>query len=551
MKPFVVAVAALLFIFIPTRARSAGSAANFEDQLAARGLIGGAVGDFRLAQRIPQPAEGVAASEIVANLASNGEEAAHATIWQESIAGHPTEFMVTRAPGGQTMAQYWVMRAGGGCELYQSAVYSKDGRLVTSDFWRNDPQALETPGAPEFPPDLFPNNALPIGAFFDSVGAGTDGASGKVDIEAGPFDFIQLDTWVDGFEKIDTPAGNIDTVKIVMRPNVDSVLKDWPRMFRKMALPFIPKDYFYFNSQPPHQMVQFEGTIGYPAPTLKAHLLKTWLAPAGVTPSPPNANLEDALAARGLIGGAMADSRAPLWEPTPAAGSVVDEIAMTLSSTHEPMTNYKIWHEPLGADTLEIQETRSPIGTVGVNYWVLPARGEGCLVAGVENWSRDGRLVSSDLWRNDPATLHIPGAMDFPDDLYPNISIPIDAFFRALQAHDGDRVAKVDLQVSPYTYISLDTWKAGSAEVTTEGGSLPAEKIAVRADVATILPSWPSALRSAVTPFFPKLILDYDATAPHDLIDFHGPLGWPAPTVDLQLTHRYVAGVHTQSAAAK
>lgn len=456
-----------------------------------------------------------------------------------------SNFMVTRAPGGQTLVQYWVLRGGGGCDFYQSVVYSKDGRMVTEDFWRNDPQALKIAGAPDFPPDLFPNNALPIAALFDSIGAPVAGAAGKVNVEAGPYDFIQLDTWVEGFEKIASDAGSIDTVQIVMRPNVDSVLKDWPRVFRKMALPFIPKDYFYFNSQPPHQMVKFEGTIGYPAPTLKARLMKTWLAPAGTTPSPSNAGLEAALAARGLIGGVMADSRAPLRMPEPAAGSVVYEIAMTLSATHEPMGTFRIWHEPLGTDLLEIQETKDPQGQTGLNYWVLPAQGKRCLVAGVENWSREGRLVSSDLWRNDPATLRIPGAMEFPDDLYPTISIPIDAFFRALQTQSDDSVAKVNLQVSPYTYISLDAWKAGSEQVTTEGGSLLAERVAVRADVASILPSWPSALRSAVSPFFPKLVLDYDASAPHDLIDFHGPLGWPAPDVDLQLTHRYVAGAPT------
>jgi len=186
MKSAVVAVAIFLTLLMPSRARSASNAASFEDQLAARGLIGGAVGDFRMPERIPRPAEGVSVSEIVANLASNGQEAAHATIWQESIAGHPTEFMVTHAPGGQTMAQFWVMREGGGCELYQSAVYSKDSRLVTLDFWRNDPQSMKMPGSPEFPDDLFPNNALPIGAFFDSVNAGLEGATGKVDVDAGP-----------------------------------------------------------------------------------------------------------------------------------------------------------------------------------------------------------------------------------------------------------------------------------------------------------------------------------------------------------------------------
>jgi len=178
-------------------------------------------------------------SELVANLARNGDEAAHATLWGENIAGHSTKFMVTRAPGGQTMVQYWVLRAGGGCELYQSVVYSKDGHLVTSSFWRNDPQALKIAAAPDFPPDLFPNNALPIPAFFNAVA----GASGTVDLQAGPYDFIQLDAWVDGFEKINSDAGTFDTVRIVMRPSVDSVLKSWPGIFRTMALSFIPKDY--------------------------------------------------------------------------------------------------------------------------------------------------------------------------------------------------------------------------------------------------------------------------------------------------------------------
>jgi hypothetical protein len=169
----------------------------------------------------------------------------------------------------------------------------------------------------------------------------------------------------------------------------------------------------------------------------------------------------------------------------------------------------------------------------------------------VVGWSRQGRLVGSNLWRDDPPTLQIPGAMDFPDDMYPTISIPIDSFFRALESHDADGVAKVNLQVSPYTFITLDTWKSGNEGVTTEAGTFAADKVAVRPDVATMLPSWPSALRAAVSPFFPKLTLDYDASPPHNLINFHGPMGWPAPTVDLQLIHRYVASAPNQSATAR
>lgn len=547
------ALTACFCLLLSSPAARSGDAddSQFENALAARGLIGGAIGDVRASARIPDPAEGAAVTEIVAHLARNGEEAARATMWDEVIAGRKSEFMLTRAPGGQTMLQFWLLREGGGCELYQSVVYSKDGRMVTGDFWRNDPDALRAVGAAEFPSDLFPNFGAPIGAFLDSVGSAKEGATGKLDMEAGPYDFIVLDTWVDGSEKIDSAAGSIDTVKVVMRPDVDSILKSWPSVFRKMALPFIPKDYFYFNSKPPHQLIKFDGSIGYPAPNLKARILRSWIAGAGKTAPPLGTTLDDALAARGLAGGVMADPRARRRIPEPAAGAVVDEIAMTLSSTHEPMAHYRIWHESMGAYALELQITNEARGQTSVNYWVLPARGKGCMLAGVERWSRDGRLVESHVWRNDPATLQIPGAMTFPQDMYPNISIPIDAFFRALEAQDTDAMATVDLQVSPYTYITLNTWKAGTEQVTTAGGSFAVQKVAVRPDLATILPSWPSALRAAVSPLFPKLVLDYDAGAPHDLINFHGPMGWPAPSIDLQLMRRYVAGTPTQSASAQ
>jgi len=523
--------------------------AHLEDELATRGLIGGAIGDIRASARIPEPAEGSSVTEISANLASGGDQAAHAVMWEEVIAGRKAEFMVSTAPAGQQLFQYWILRVGGGCDLYASAVYSKDGHLVTQDFWRNDPDALKVTGAPDFPLDLFPNYGAPISSFFDSLDGTGANAKGTLNMEAGPYDFIVLDTWTDGLEKIDSTSGSIDTVKVVMRADVDSVLKSWPRVFRAMALPFTPKDYFYFNAKAPHQLVKFEGTIGYPAPRLNAQLVKTWVAGPRKTPSTfAGPSLEDSLAARGLIGGVMPDPRARLNLPQPTAGSVVDEIAMTLSSTGEPMANYRIWHEPLGSDVLEIQETTEAHGQIGVNYWVLPASGTGCILAGVERWTRDGRLVGSNLWRDDPATLQIPGAMDFPDNMYPTISIPIDSFYRALESNEGGDVAKVNLQVSPYTFITLDTWKSGTKSVKTQAGDFNADTVAVHPDVATMLPSWPAALRAAVSPFFPKLTLDYDTTPPHHLINFHGPMGWPAPAVDLQLTHRFVA---TDSSQAK
>jgi hypothetical protein len=478
-RVLVIPLALVLCVFSSPTTHSADSGSSFEDELASRSLIGGAVGDLRAGAQIPDPAEGASVTEIAANLASGGNQAARALMWEEAIAGRKIEFMVTTAPAGQRLFQYWILRPSGGCDFYESAVFSNDGRLVTQDFWRYDPDALRVPGAPDFPSDLFPNYGAPISAFYDSLRTAKAGGTGTVNMAAGPYDFIVLDTWTDGYEKVDSASGTINTIKVVMRADADSALKTWPRVFRAMALPFIPKDYFYFNAEPPHQLVKFSGTFGYPAPRLDAQLQRTWVAgPSNAPSAAVGATLEDALVARGLIGGVMADPRARLNIPQPAAGSAVDEIAMTLSSTNEPMARYRIWHEPLGKYLLEIQEMWEARGQITLNYWVLPNQGTGCILACVERWSRDGRLVGSNLWRNDPATLQIPGAMDFPHDMYPTISIPIDSFFRALESQDDDSVAKVNLQVSPYTFITLDTWKTGSERVATQAGDFTADKVA-------------------------------------------------------------------------
>lgn len=269
---------------------SAGSQ-DFADLLAARGLIGGAIPDLRAQERIPEPPDGTSVSEIVANLADLNTEAASARLWQETIEGHHLEFQVAKAPAGQTLVQYWVLAPNGGCDMYWSAVYSADGRLVTADFWRNDREGLKIPGANDFPPDLYPSFGEPISSFFSSLDASKSGATGYMNVQTGPYDSVVLDTWVAGSEELDLPVGKFEAVSIVMRPNVNSVFKTWPSIFRQMALPFMPKDHFWFNTRPPHQLLKFEGTIGYPAPKLNAHLLRTYVAKSTKKMADSRANL--------------------------------------------------------------------------------------------------------------------------------------------------------------------------------------------------------------------------------------------------------------------
>ena len=67
---------------------------SIEDELATRGLIGSAVGYLRANARIPDPAGGAAVSEITANLASGGDHATRAMMWEEVIADRRAEFTI-------------------------------------------------------------------------------------------------------------------------------------------------------------------------------------------------------------------------------------------------------------------------------------------------------------------------------------------------------------------------------------------------------------------------------------------------------------------------
>jgi len=75
-RVLVVSLALVLCGFSSLTAHGADPGSSFEDELASRRLIGDAVGDFRAGAQIPDPAESASVTEITANLAGGGDQAA-------------------------------------------------------------------------------------------------------------------------------------------------------------------------------------------------------------------------------------------------------------------------------------------------------------------------------------------------------------------------------------------------------------------------------------------------------------------------------------------
>jgi hypothetical protein len=166
---------------------------------------------------------------------------------------------------GQTTVEYWVFRPDHRrCILSGDAAYGKDGRLLSSNFWRNDPQ-LRFAGSPGFPNDVFPSR-IPPSAVLLTLDSLRPRATGKLNMILGRYGYMTFDLWAQDIEKSTVPAGTFRTLKVVMRVNADSVMKYWPAFLSRFAQPFFPQNVFYYDTAPPHHLVKFIGSFGYLAP---------------------------------------------------------------------------------------------------------------------------------------------------------------------------------------------------------------------------------------------------------------------------------------------
>lgn len=256
--------------------------AKYIDLLAARGLMTPAMPDPRTRERVPSPLPGTSVSESIVTSLKTGDPAGRALIWREPLGSGLLEFQESTVPTGQTTVQYWLLESDGRrCMFSGGATYGMDGRLLISSFWRNDPQ-LRFAGSAELPSDVFPNR-IPPSAFLDALDAPKPNASGTLNMMIGSYGYMTFDLWAEDIERTSVPAGTFQTLKVIARADVESVMSGWPAFLRVLAKPFMPKNIFYYGTSPPHHLVKFVGSLGYLAPDVTAEMIRVYIASNSVS----------------------------------------------------------------------------------------------------------------------------------------------------------------------------------------------------------------------------------------------------------------------------
>jgi hypothetical protein len=245
------------------------------------------------------------------------------------------------------------------------------------------------------------------------------------------------------------------------------------------------------------------------------------------------------IAGRGLADGAMSDPRASAHMPSPLPGASVSESIVSLSNTGEEVSKATVWSEPLGPGSLELQESTAAAGQTTIEYWVLTSDRRRCVLSGDAAYGKDGRLLSSNFWRNDPQ-LQFAGSPQLPNDVFPS-HVPTSAFLPALNALKPGATGKLNMALGRYGYMTIDLWAEDIEQMSVPAGNFRTLKIIMQVDADSVLKYWPAFLRRLAQPFFPKNLLYYDTAPPHHLVKFVGSFGYLAPQVTVQMTHVYIA----------
>jgi hypothetical protein len=245
--------------------------------IAARGLAGGALPDPSAPERIPSPLSGASVSESLVMLSNTGARVSRVTTWSEPLGAGLLEFQETVAVSGQRTIEYWVFGSERRrCLFNGNATYSKEGHLLSGNFWRNDRQLFFV-NSPAFPSDIFPSRIPPSAVLF-SLDTQKPGGSGQLNTSLGRYGYVTFDLWAQDIEQITVPAGSFRTLKVIMRVNADSVMKYWPRFLRRLAQPFFPQNLLYYDTAESHHLVKFVGSFGYLAPQVTVEVTRVYVA---------------------------------------------------------------------------------------------------------------------------------------------------------------------------------------------------------------------------------------------------------------------------------
>ena len=249
--------------------------------------------------------------------------------------------------------------------------------------------------------------------------------------------------------------------------------------------------------------------------------------------------LTDLISARGLAGGALPDPRAIAHSPTPRPGASVSEAIITLANSGEQISKAKIWSEPLGSGSLELQETTAMDGQTTAEYWVFASDHRRCVLNGDATYGKDGRLLSSNFWRNDPQ-LSFLSAHPLPNDVFPS-HLPPSAVLVTLNSMASGSTGELNMVLGRYGYMTFDLWAEKIEQIAVPAGTFRALKVMMRVNADSVMKYWPTFLKRLAQPFFPQNVLYYDVAPPHHLVKFVGSFGYLAPKVTVQMTTTYVA----------
>ena len=248
--------------------------------LQTRGLIGGKLTEDLASGGIPTAPAGIEVDETRAGRIG-AEPDTTLKDWKEPLGKDWLNIRITKREDGGCDVSYWVIPADSlGCLLYAYKIYDQSGRVLRSQYWTHTNE-LKTASGKNFPPALYPygpDGGMPASEIFRSLNTPAKGASGELYTQYTPEGYVILDIWADGVEDVTVPAGTFSALHVQMRPNLESFLPEWPSFALRMFEPFLPKESFYFEAQPPYRFLRFEGVPGAAGPKVRSELVRYYVA---------------------------------------------------------------------------------------------------------------------------------------------------------------------------------------------------------------------------------------------------------------------------------
>jgi hypothetical protein len=278
------AAAGLIICALATSAQPAAAKPDpsaLLSQLAARGLVGTTTSSVNA--RIPEPPTGTEVDEFLQTAKENGEVLLRGTSWEESFGDNALRIEIREFSSGQKQVSFWARpRRAAGCLLFGINEYDRLGNLLQGGVRRCIPDPKPFRG-PDYPDTLYPSGAeggVPVDAFFRALSAPQVGATGAVQNQITPYEVVELDVWAAAVEQVHVPAGDFRALKLVMRVNVRSVMRNLPGFLAAIIEPFLPKNILYYQAEPPYRFLKFEGVMDQDAPQLEVQLVRYYTAGA-------------------------------------------------------------------------------------------------------------------------------------------------------------------------------------------------------------------------------------------------------------------------------